>query len=202
MTFHLKRTLIIFAILMVIMQITKGQDEPPAESEEEDDSSSEETVEDSNEARKRRRRSVETSVEGADVSEVEPAAAAPAFPGIPGLPELPALPPIPGLPDPQTIMQIAEILTSVGQQVLPILVSGNSGVSNLVTNRVQRDRKFLKDFKNEIDSLTENNNGKSKNLQETNILIPLEVPPGHVTLVTPPPWRYCSSVEQRCYQHL
>ncbi|XP_037808104.1 uncharacterized protein LOC119601330 isoform X1 [Lucilia sericata] len=162
MTLHLKRTLIIFATLMVIMQITKGQDEPPAESEEEDDSSSEETVEDSNEARKRRRRSVETSVEGADVSEGEPAAAAPAFPGIPGLPELPALPPIPGLPDPQTIMQIAEILTSVGQQVLPILVSGNSGVSNLVTNRVERDRKFLKDFKTEIDVLTETLKKKKK----------------------------------------
>ncbi|KAM7362299.1 os-C isoform 2-T2 [Cochliomyia hominivorax] len=116
MAFHLKRTLIIFATLMVIMQITKGQDDPPADSEEEeDDSSSEETVEDSNESRKRRRRSLETSVEGADVSVDEPKP-----PVIPGLPALPA---IPGLPDPETILKIAEILTSVGQQVLPILVS-------------------------------------------------------------------------------
>ncbi|XP_065371342.1 uncharacterized protein Os-C [Calliphora vicina] len=152
MAFHLKRTLILLATVMVIMQITKGQDEPPAESEEEDDSSSEETVEDSNEAGKRRRRSVETSVEGADVSAGEPNSA----PALPGLPALPALPAIPGLPDAQTIMQIAEILTSVGQQVLPILVSGNSGVSGFVTNRAARDKKFLKNFKNEIDVFTHN----------------------------------------------
>ncbi|KAM7362298.1 os-C isoform 1-T1 [Cochliomyia hominivorax] len=149
MAFHLKRTLIIFATLMVIMQITKGQDDPPADSEEEeDDSSSEETVEDSNESRKRRRRSLETSVEGADVSVDEPKP-----PVIPGLPALPA---IPGLPDPETILKIAEILTSVGQQVLPILVSGNSGVADFVTNRAARDMKLLKNIKNEIDVLTEN----------------------------------------------
>lgn len=125
------------------------KDDPPPESEEEDDSSSEETVEDSNEARKRRRRrSLETSVEGADVSVDE--VKAPAIPGFP------ALPPIPGLPDSETIMKIAEILTSVGQQVLPILISGNSGVSGLISNRAARDMKFLRNLQNEIDVLTDN----------------------------------------------
>lgn len=51
-------------------------------------------------------------------------------------------------------MKIAEILTTVGQQVLPIFVSGNTGVSEIVTNRGTRDMKFLKNIKNELDILT------------------------------------------------
>ena len=70
---------------------------------------------------------------------------------IPGLPELPA---IPGLPDPQTILKIAEILTTVGQQVLPVLVSGNPAVSEFIANRATRDRKFLTNLKNEVDLLS------------------------------------------------
>ncbi|XP_059219443.1 antennal-specific protein OS-C isoform X2 [Stomoxys calcitrans] len=118
MSFHLKRNLWIFTILLLVIQLAKCQDEKPQESEEEeeDDSSSEETVEDSNESgnqrRRRRRRSADLSEELNSKSiETE---AKPNFA-------------IPGLPDPSTILKIAEILTRVGQEVLPTLVEAING---------------------------------------------------------------------------
>uniref|UniRef100_A0A1A9ZLY8 Uncharacterized protein n=1 Tax=Glossina pallidipes TaxID=7398 RepID=A0A1A9ZLY8_GLOPL len=114
------------------------EDDPPndSEEEEEDDSSSEETVEDSNESqrrRRRRRRLAELSEEGEKIAQNFSKNSRT----------------IPGLPNLEDITKIAEILTTVGQQILPALVSGNSGPTKLLQNRGQ----LLQNAKNEIDML-------------------------------------------------
>ncbi|XP_067643724.1 uncharacterized protein plh isoform X2 [Eurosta solidaginis] len=118
-------------------QQAKKEDDAPRQSEEQPKSSSDETVEDMNETR--RKRSVELSsgenykkdIEGNSIEKAG----------------------IPGLPDPTTILKIAEILKTLGEKVVPILVEGNS-VASLVTERVDKDYVFLKDFKKQIDNFT------------------------------------------------
>ncbi|XP_073819372.1 os-C isoform X2 [Musca autumnalis] len=110
MSFHLKRSLAILAMLFIVVQLVKCQDNIPQESEdEEDDSSSEETVEDSNESANRRRIRRSAEMLGQPVPQSQEVDAKPNRA-------------IPGLPDPAMILKIAEILTTVGQEILPVLV--------------------------------------------------------------------------------
>uniref|UniRef100_A0A1B0B1N4 Uncharacterized protein n=1 Tax=Glossina palpalis gambiensis TaxID=67801 RepID=A0A1B0B1N4_9MUSC len=140
MAFHWQRNLLLFIVLTLLVNLSKAQDDPPngSEEEEEDDSSSEETVEDSNESqrrRRRRRRLAESSDEGEKIAQNISKNSRT----------------IPGLPNLEDITKIAEILTTVGQQILPALVSGNSGSTKLLQNRGQ----LLQNAKNEIDMLAE-----------------------------------------------
>lgn len=59
---------------------------------------------------------------------------------------------IPGLPDPAAILKLAEVLRSAGQEILPIFVQGNSA-GDFVVQRLDKDVKFVKDMKNEIDTI-------------------------------------------------
>lgn len=104
---------------------------------EEDNSSSEATIEDSNESRSKR------SLEATNVDNNSKD----------GDGKLMARAGIPGLPDPMTILKVAEILQSLGEKIVPIIVEGNS-VANLVAERLDKNYAFLKDIKTEIDSLT------------------------------------------------
>ncbi|XP_061387602.1 antennal-specific protein OS-C-like [Musca vetustissima] len=115
---------------------------PPESEEEEDDSSSEETVEDSNESGNRRRRRRSMEVMGQPIPESQEARA------------------LPGLPDPAMILKIAEILTTVGQEILPVLVQGNTAVDSLVDNYVENEMKIVKNIKNQIDAIAKNLNRK------------------------------------------
>ncbi|XP_061387604.1 antennal-specific protein OS-C-like [Musca vetustissima] len=148
MSFHLKRNLTIFVLLFIVVQFVKCQDDTPPESEEEeDDSSSEETVEDSNESGNRRRRRRSMEVMGQPVPKSQEVDTKPARA-------------IPGLPDPAMILKIAEILTTVGQEILPVLVQGNTAVDSLVDNHVENEMKIVKNIKNQIDAIAKNLNRK------------------------------------------
>ncbi|XP_075145301.1 os-C isoform X2 [Haematobia irritans] len=105
MSLHFKRKLWILMVLVLIVNRAMGQDDGQAESEEEDDdSSSEETVEDSNESgNQRRRRSPDLSDFESKSVETIPQ---PNFA-------------IPGLPDPSTFIKLAEMVSRLGQEVLP-----------------------------------------------------------------------------------
>lgn len=116
---------------------------PQESEEEEDDSSSEETVEDSNESGNRRRRSAEMMGQPVPKSheaeeDMKPSRA------------------IPGLPDPAMILKIAEILTTVGQEILPVLVQGNSAVDSLVDTHLDGEMKIIRNIKNQIDAIAKN----------------------------------------------
>ncbi|KAL9895338.1 os-C isoform 1-T1 [Glossina fuscipes fuscipes] len=136
MAFHWQRNLLLFIVLTLLVNLSKAQDDPPngSEEEEEDDSSSEETVEDSNESqrrRRRRRRLAESSDEGEKIAQNISKNSRT----------------IPGLPNLEDITKIAEILTTVGQQILPALVSGDSGIdewNELNTNDVSITKQVKK----------------------------------------------------------
>lgn len=81
--------------------------------DDDDDSSSEETVEDSNEGRRRRRR------------EANERAA------------------IPGLPDPATIIKIAQLFQSVGEQIVPIILEALLPVNDATAERTVRDLELM-----------------------------------------------------------
>ncbi|KAH8417198.1 hypothetical protein KR222_006290, partial [Zaprionus bogoriensis] len=81
---------------------------------DDDDSSSEETVEDSDEAGRRRR----------DVSANNSAGGGRAG--------------IPGLPDPATIIKIAELFQSVGEQIVPILLEAVLPGADATGDRIAR----------------------------------------------------------------
>uniref|UniRef100_W8C944 Uncharacterized protein n=1 Tax=Ceratitis capitata TaxID=7213 RepID=W8C944_CERCA len=135
----LRPTILLFTLILLVAVVFVAADDinttPP--SEEDDNSSSEETVEDSNESR--RKRSLETSLETNNKGEEGK------MTGRAG---------IPGLPDPATILKIAQILQALGEKIVPILVEGNSAAS-LVAEKVGKDYKFVKNFKKELDSLTD-----------------------------------------------
>lgn len=115
---------------------------PQESEEEEDDSSSEETVEDSNESgNRRRRRSAEMMGQPVPKSQEEDMKPSRA---------------IPGLPDPAMILKIAEILTTVGQEILPVLVQGNSAVDSLVDTHLDGEMKIIRNIKNQIDAIAKN----------------------------------------------
>ncbi|ALC46968.1 Os-C [Drosophila busckii] len=93
---------------------------------DEEDSSSEETVEDSDETR-RRRRDATNPLTGA---------------GRAG---------IPGLPDPATIIKIAELFQTVGEQIIPILLDAVLPTGDATGNRFSRDLEFLKNIKRSME---------------------------------------------------
>lgn len=85
--------------------------------DDDDDSSSEETVEDSPETGRRRKRDVSSNSIGA---------------GRAG---------IPGLPDPATIIKIAQLFQSVGEQIVPILLEAVlPGGAEATGDRIARKR--------------------------------------------------------------
>ncbi|XP_015047494.2 antennal-specific protein OS-C isoform X2 [Drosophila yakuba] len=136
MGFHMGRQLLLSGFLLVMLQVlsqtqARPQDVITVAGEEtevvikqegdgdDDDSSSEETVEDSEESR-RRRREVNTD----------------------NTPSARAV--IPGLPDPATIIKIAELFQSVGEQVVPILVEAILPSVDEAGDRFARSLPFLK----------------------------------------------------------
>ncbi|XP_016925076.3 antennal-specific protein OS-C isoform X1 [Drosophila suzukii] len=138
MGFHMGRQLLLSGFLLVMLQVVtqtqaRPQDVITVAGEEtevvikqegdgdDDDSSSEETVEDSEENR-RRRREVNT-----DNTPLGRAA-------------------IPGLPDPATIIKIAELFQSVGEQIVPILVEAILPSVDEGGDRFARSLQFLKNF--------------------------------------------------------
>nr|XP_016925076.1 antennal-specific protein OS-C isoform X1 [Drosophila suzukii] len=138
MGFHMGRQLLLSGFLLVMLQVVtqtqaRPQDVITVAGEEtevvvkqegdgdDDDSSSEETVEDSEENR-RRRREVNT-----DNTPLGRAA-------------------IPGLPDPATIIKIAELFQSVGEQIVPILVEAILPSVDEAGDRFARSLQFLKNF--------------------------------------------------------
>lgn len=88
---------------------------------DDDDSSSEETVEDSGETRRRRR----------EVDSDNPPSARAG---------------IPGLPDPATIIKIAELFQSVGEQIVPILLQAVLPGSDAAGDRFARSVHFLENL--------------------------------------------------------
>nr|NP_001163543.1 Os-C, isoform B [Drosophila melanogaster]ACZ94840.1 Os-C, isoform B [Drosophila melanogaster] len=140
MGFHMGRQLLLSGFLLVMLQmVTQTQARPQdvitvagEETEvvikregdddgDDDDSSSEETVEDSEESR-RRRREVNTD----------------------NTPSARAV--IPGLPDPATIIKIAELFQSVGEQVVPILLEAILPSVDAAGDRFARSVQFLKNL--------------------------------------------------------
>lgn len=93
--------------------------------DDDDDSSSEETVEDSDESRGRRRRR--------DASPMTERAG------------------IPGLPDPATIIKLAQLFQSVGEQIVPILLEAVLPSSDPAGERRARDLQLLKNFKRTLE---------------------------------------------------
>ncbi|XP_054725142.1 antennal-specific protein OS-C [Anastrepha obliqua] len=105
---HSGRSLVLLGLILSLMAflITAEADNAAPPSEEDDNSSSEETVEDSNESRPKRSleaTSGENTNKGGDGKLAGKAG-------------------IPGLPDPTTILKIVEILQTLGEKVVPILV--------------------------------------------------------------------------------
>ncbi|KAH8293407.1 hypothetical protein KR054_000200 [Drosophila jambulina] len=150
MGFHLGRQLLLSGFLLVLLQvlietqarpqdvITREETEVVVVKQEggdgdDDDSSSEETVEDSEETRRRRRE--------VDLDNTPSGRAA-----------------IPGLPDPATIIKIAELFQSVGEQVVPILLQAILPGSEAAADRFARSVNFLENLEAEPQgSATEKN---------------------------------------------
>ncbi|KAH8247477.1 hypothetical protein KR038_005002 [Drosophila bunnanda] len=137
MGFHVGRQLLLSGFLLVLLQVlTESQARPQdvitgEETEvvkqeggdgDDDDSSSEETVEDSEETRRRRRREV-------DLDNPPSARAG-----------------IPGLPDPATIIKIAELFQSIGEQVVPVLLQAVLPGSEATGDRFARSVQFLENL--------------------------------------------------------
>lgn len=59
---------------------------------------------------------------------------------------------IPGLPDPATIKKIVDLVTSIGEQVLPLVVSGNviSSTSQQIIDRWIQNNQILRQVRNEL----------------------------------------------------
>ncbi|XP_017119532.1 antennal-specific protein OS-C isoform X1 [Drosophila elegans] len=155
MGFHVGRQLLLSGLLLVMLQVvTQSQARPQdvitvAEETEvvikqegdgdgngdgdDDDSSSEETVEDSDENRRRRRE--------VDADNTPSARAG-----------------IPGLPDPATIIKIAELFQSVGEQVVPILLEAILPSVDEVGDRFARSLHFLKNFNPGLDAFATEKN--------------------------------------------
>ncbi|XP_034660974.1 antennal-specific protein OS-C isoform X1 [Drosophila subobscura] len=147
MGFHVGRQMLLASFLLVLLQVALPTEARPQEvitvageetetevvikkdgDGDDDDSSSEETVEDSEEAG-RRRREVGTD------NELLPRAG------------------IPGLPDPATIIKIAEIIQSVGQQIVPILLEAILPSTDAVGDRIARSLHLLNNFKSSFDGV-------------------------------------------------
>ncbi|KAH8311450.1 hypothetical protein KR044_006442 [Drosophila immigrans] len=146
MAFHVGR-LLVFSILILLLQlcikcearpkvisftqfqyiiiIQKLQGDGDGDGDD-DDSSSEETVEDSDEGRRRRR----------DVSDNN------SFGGRAG---------IPGLPDPATIIKIAQLFQTVGEQIVPILLEAVLPGGDATGDRFTRDLQVLKNAKRSLE---------------------------------------------------
>ncbi|EDW59708.1 antennal-specific protein OS-C [Drosophila virilis] len=143
MAIHVGRQLLLAALLMLlqlcISPIEARPKEPKPENsgdgmnkaqgdgdgDDDDDSSSEETVEDSDEGRGRRRRR--------DASQMAERAG------------------IPGLPDPATIIKLAQLFQSVGEQIVPILLEAVLPSSDPSGERRARDLQLLKNFKRTLE---------------------------------------------------
>ncbi|XP_016976266.1 antennal-specific protein OS-C isoform X1 [Drosophila rhopaloa] len=138
MGFHMARQLLLSGFLLVMLQVVtqtqaRPQDVITVAGEEtevvikqegdgdDDDSSSEETVEDSDENRRRRR---DVSTDNTPSSRAG----------------------IPGLPDPATIIKIAELFQSVGEQIVPILLEAVLPSVDEAGDRFARSLHFLKNF--------------------------------------------------------
>ncbi|KAH8241210.1 hypothetical protein KR032_002511 [Drosophila birchii] len=138
MGFHVGRQLLLSGFLLVLLQVltetqARPQDVITGEETEvvvvkqeggdgdDDDSSSEETVEDSEETRRRRRE--------VDLDNFPSARAG-----------------IPGLPDPATIIKIAELFQSVGEQVIPILLQAVLPGSEATGERFARSVNFMENL--------------------------------------------------------
>ncbi|XP_068156639.1 antennal-specific protein OS-C isoform X1 [Drosophila tropicalis] len=89
--------------------------------EDDDDSSSEETVEDSAEDPQRRRRDTAQRAS------------------------------IPGLPDPATIIKVAELFQSIGEQIVPILLEAILPGTDAAGDRIARNVELLKSFKRSLE---------------------------------------------------
>ncbi|XP_023036193.1 antennal-specific protein OS-C isoform X1 [Drosophila willistoni] len=89
--------------------------------DDDEDSSSEETVEDSAEDPQRRRRDTAQRAS------------------------------IPGLPDPATIIKIAELFQSVGEQIVPILLEAILPGTDAAGDRIARNVELLKSFKRSLE---------------------------------------------------
>lgn len=95
----------------------QGDNNGDGDGDDDDDSSSEETVEDSAEAGRRRKRDISGNSIGT---------------GRAG---------IPGLPDPATIIKIAQLFQSVGEQIVPILLEAVlPGAGEATGDRIARKR--------------------------------------------------------------
>lgn len=59
---------------------------------------------------------------------------------------------IPGLPDPATIKKIVDLVTSIGEQVLPLVVSGNiiTSTTQKIMDRWIQNNQLLRQIRNEI----------------------------------------------------
>ncbi|XP_017021412.1 antennal-specific protein OS-C isoform X1 [Drosophila kikkawai] len=137
MGFHVGRQLLLSGFLLVLLQVlsqtqARPQDVITGEETEvvvkqeggdgdDDDSSSEETVEDSEETRRRRREVDSDNLPSARAG-------------------------IPGLPDPATIIKIAELFQSVGEQVVPILLQAVLPGSEATGDRFARSVNFLENL--------------------------------------------------------
>ncbi|XP_034116895.2 antennal-specific protein OS-C [Drosophila sulfurigaster albostrigata] len=145
MAFHVGR-LLVFSLLILLLQLSlkcearpKGDGDGDGEGEgDDDDSSSEETVEDSEERRRRRR----------DVS------ANNSVGGRAG---------IPGLPDPATIIKIAQLFQSVGEQIVPILLEAVLPGGEATGDRFTRDLQLLKNAKRSLELYSDELQSKAMN---------------------------------------
>ncbi|XP_060647613.1 antennal-specific protein OS-C [Drosophila nasuta] len=143
MAFHVGR-LLVFSLLILLLQLSlncearpKGDGDGEDEGDD-DDSSSEETVEDSEERRRRRR----------DVS------ANNSVGGRAG---------IPGLPDPATIIKIAQLFQSVGEQIVPILLEAVLPGGEATGDRFTRDLQLLKNAKRSLELYSDELQSKAMN---------------------------------------
>ncbi|XP_017002478.2 antennal-specific protein OS-C isoform X1 [Drosophila takahashii] len=150
MGFHMVRQLLLSGFLLVLLQVVtqtqaRPQDVITVAGEEtevvikqegegdDDDSSSEETVEDSEENRRRRR---EVNTDNTPLARAV----------------------IPGLPDPATIIKIAELFQSVGEQIVPILVEAVLPSVDEAGDRFARSLQFLKNFSPGLESFATEKN--------------------------------------------
>ncbi|KAH8351128.1 hypothetical protein KR084_005911 [Drosophila pseudotakahashii] len=152
MGFHMGRQLLLSGFLLVLLQVAtqtqaRPQDVITVAGEEtevvlkqegdgdgdDDDSSSEETVEDSEENRRRRR---EVNTDNTPLARAV----------------------IPGLPDPATIIKIAELFQSVGEQIVPILVEAVLPSVDEAGDRFARSLQFLKNISPGLDSFATEKN--------------------------------------------
>lgn len=128
MAFHVGRLLLFSALILLLQLSIQCEARPKGDNEgdgDDDDSSSEETVEDSDE-RRRRRRDISTNNSGGRAG-------------------------IPGLPDPATIIKIAQLFQSVGEQIVPILLEAVLPVGDPTGDRFTRDLQLLKNTKRSLE---------------------------------------------------